>query len=1265
MAWKDLPYLAAAAFAAIWFRLFSRGGDQARSMERSAKRRQGEQARSMERSAKRRRTGENDGTAGGASSTGASTEGQEVVASSGYDYEVFLSFRGPDTRAGFTDFLYTSLKDAGIHTFRDDEELRVGEKFAPELLQAIKQSKILIPIFSKGYASSPWCLKELVQMVECQENGRQKIIPIFYDVAPSEVRYQTGGYKEAFRSHENKKRYDEKTMQDWKDALNTVGAIHGWDLHNETNRREGEFAKEVTEKVFRELKKAHLLVSNRLVNVDNQVGKIMAMIGAQPTETRIIGIHGMGGIGKTTIAKIICDRLSSNFKDCCFLSNIRETSKVRGIACLQNQLISDILKVKQTDMNNEDQGIETIKKRLSNKRVLLVLDDVEKVNHIDAFVGNRDWFGKGSKIIITTRNEDILHVPNVDQTYEVECMDRNQSLHLFSKHAFRRDYPLDEDMVQSNKAICIAGGLPLALEVIGSLLCCIEKKKWDGKLKEWEKIPPEDVLSKLKISYDALRDHEQRIFLHIACHFIGHEKDVVIYYWDESRFFPKEAMDVLENRSLMKIDDDKKVWMHDQVRDLGREIVRRESNYKKEEQSRVWDPEEALGLLRKQKKKKKLEALCLRLDHQRPFAYEDFKRLPNLSFLEVCGSEGTFHAEDSLLWHASPSNVSPTNEDSHLLPELRWLSWHYIPPTFKITNFSMKDVVILDLSRSKITHKWQGWSHMKVMKNLKVLNLSYCVFLERTPNFSAQSNLEHLILSECHNLVEIDESICQLKHLVSLRVYRCWKLRRLPQVVCRGLATLQHCNSSDRLSDTIGNLESLTELDAYFTKIKQLPDSIGKWKNLKVVKIGIEIRKIPNSLWMIKSLEEIQVKGDWDSEVEVEIGDCIYENRCLRSLRLTYCGIYEVPRLPESLEILRLNEIYMDTFLDLSNLVNLKELKLRFGRRNDGGESGGPVQGYPMPRWIENLSKLESLSLWSDYLTNFPMDLSSILPRLKSLSLHGALLHCPLSLPSSLSRVSLGSVTTSPDISLLPQLWDLRFRWCPNLRCLPSLPSTLLSLKLKSECLTSLPMDMSSLLPLLWQLSLWGCPNLRSLPSLPSNLSKLELNGCKSLSSLGDLSNLEELSFVYINDCAISEIRCSDPLENLGHLWLSALPQLETLPSLCNFNELESLLVVRCGNLIEIQGELPQSLEELMICQCGSLKKLPDLSPLKGLRKVKIKCCGNLDVKAISSLCLEKSVEFGEEDYLFKKTPAEEWEEEDDESESEGEGDKYEEEDDE
>ncbi|XP_056164708.1 disease resistance protein RUN1-like [Syzygium oleosum] len=1161
----------------------------------------------------------NDETAGGASSSRTSTEGQGMATSSGYDYEVFLSFNGSDTRAGFTDFLYTSLNDAGIRTFKDDKELGIGEEFAPELLQAINQSKISIPIFSKGYASSVWCLKELVQMVECQKTGRQKIIPIFYDVAPSEVRHQTESYAKAFLAHENKKRHDEKTIKGWKDALSAVGAINGWDLHSKKeNRREGEFAKELTHKVFSELKKGYLVVSDYLVCVDNHVDAIMEKIGAGTSETRIIGIHGMGGIGKTTIAKMIYNKLLHDFENCCSLRDIREVSERNGIHCLQNQLISGILKMKGMDIKDIDEGTQTIKERLSNKRVLLLLDDVHEKNHADALVGERDWFGKGSKLIITTRNKEVLDVLKVDDRYELMGMDRDQSLQLFSKHAFRRDSPLIEYINQSKRAIGIARGLPLALEVIGSLLSRTEKKRWDDILEKLEKVPHVDVQSKLKISFDALEVRQQHIFLDIACFFIGYDKDIMVHFWEKSKFFPKEAMEVLQNMSLIKIGKSNKVSMHDQLRDLGREIVRQESKMKIEKQSRVWDPKEALDLLRRHEGKTKVEALHLRFDHERRhyFTCKDFKRISNLRFLQVNGSEEYFRAEERLLWHESPSNVLPTNvflENLDLLPHLQWLSWHGIPPTFKIANFSMENVVILDLSQSKITHDWQGWSHMKETKNLKILNLTGCNCLERIPIFSAEVNLERLILQRCKSLTEIDRSICHLKSLVSLDVSYCEKLRRLPEEMGRDLVSLEYlslkfCKSLERLPNTIGNLKSLIKLDIFetgikelpdsignleslielntnYTGIKELPDSVGKLKILKLVKMNwFEMSKIPDALWTIEKLEEIDAQFG-DLNVEVEIGNCIYRNHSLRILRLSNVRINVVPRLPESLIILGLCTLHMDTFPNLSNLTNLEELILTFGPCDDAGESNGPVEEYLMPRWIGNLSKLETLFLDSYHVTHLPMDISSLLPRLQRLSLI-----------------------------------------CPNLRCVPSLPSSLSSLDLESEHVTALPADISSLLPRLQRLELL-CPNLRCLPCLPSSLSFLLLQGCMSFGSLGDLSNLKNLSDLTIIDSVIPEIRGVDGSENLD-LQLSELQRVGILPDLSNNNQLACLHVFECSNLVEIQGELPQCLESLRICGCGSLQKLPDLSSLKGLKIVEIRRCGKLNVEAISLLCSEKAVIF-------------------------------------
>ncbi|XP_039156266.1 TIR-only protein-like [Eucalyptus grandis] len=111
----------------------------------------------------------------------------------GGEYQVFLSFRGPDTRRGFADTLYHALSEAGIHVFIDNEEIRPGERIDGELLRAINDSRLYIPIFSPNYASSYWCLCELAKMVENISNPREDetkkvILPIFYDVKPDDVK---------------------------------------------------------------------------------------------------------------------------------------------------------------------------------------------------------------------------------------------------------------------------------------------------------------------------------------------------------------------------------------------------------------------------------------------------------------------------------------------------------------------------------------------------------------------------------------------------------------------------------------------------------------------------------------------------------------------------------------------------------------------------------------------------------------------------------------------------------------------------------------------------------------------------------------------------------------------------------------------------------------------------------------------------------------------------------------------------------------------
>ena len=142
-----------------------------------------------------------------------------------FKYDVFLSFRGEDTRKNFVDHLYAALEQKSIHTCKDDKILEKGKRINDELLRSIEDSKFFIIVFSKNYASSSWCLEELVKIIECHKTTEQKAYPVFYDVEPSEVRKQSGAVGKAFD-----KQKKEDTFGNWRDALKEAANLVGWDL---------------------------------------------------------------------------------------------------------------------------------------------------------------------------------------------------------------------------------------------------------------------------------------------------------------------------------------------------------------------------------------------------------------------------------------------------------------------------------------------------------------------------------------------------------------------------------------------------------------------------------------------------------------------------------------------------------------------------------------------------------------------------------------------------------------------------------------------------------------------------------------------------------------------------------------------------------------------------------------------------------------------------------------------------------------------------
>ena len=147
-----------------------------------------------------------------------------------FKYDVFLSFRGEDTRKNFVDHLYHALQQKNIHTYKDDERIVKGKRISDELIRSIEESKFYIIVLSKNYASSWWCLDELVKIMECQKMADHTAYPVFYDVEPSQVRKQTDSVGEAFAKHKK-----EEEAEKWREALEEAIALAGWELKNTFN----------------------------------------------------------------------------------------------------------------------------------------------------------------------------------------------------------------------------------------------------------------------------------------------------------------------------------------------------------------------------------------------------------------------------------------------------------------------------------------------------------------------------------------------------------------------------------------------------------------------------------------------------------------------------------------------------------------------------------------------------------------------------------------------------------------------------------------------------------------------------------------------------------------------------------------------------------------------------------------------------------------------------------------------------------------------
>ncbi|PSS30011.1 TMV resistance protein like [Actinidia chinensis var. chinensis] len=617
-------------------------------------------------------------------------------------YHVFLSFRGKDTRKTFIDHLYATLSGAGLCTFRDDEGIERCENVNSELEKAIKAARSSIIVFSKTYASSRWCLNELVMILEHKRASGHVILPVFYDVVPSQVRHQTGSFAEAFGRHkelfmtetdERKKEYLRNKVEGWRKALREVANLAGMDLQNDANGHESDFINKIVKVIRDKLNQKVLHVAPHTVGLEYRVKDINSWLRNTSADVGIAVICGMGGIGKTTIAKDIYNSNYERFEGSSFLASIREISeRPDGLVHLQRQLLLEILKGKKEHINNVDEGIVKIKNYIGCKRVLVVLDNVDKSDFFDRTIGMRHWFHPGSKIILTTRNKHLLKAHEVCRIFEVEPLCYRESLALFSWHAFKQDHPIEGYVEQSKEVARRCEGLPLALEILGSSLSGKGLDIWESALQKLVAIPDSQIMGKLRISYDSLQDdHTRKLFLYIACLFFGKDKDFTIRILDGCKFHTTVGIDNLIDRCLLTINGCNKLMIHQLLRDMAREIVCQESPEEPGKRSLLWDHEHSLYVLTEKTGTETVEALYLNmhlLNNSRELKTEAFERMRNLRLLQL-------------------NDVKIKGGFKDFPKRLAWLSWHRFPLKSIPSDFPMESLVALDLSHSKLENVWK------------------------------------------------------------------------------------------------------------------------------------------------------------------------------------------------------------------------------------------------------------------------------------------------------------------------------------------------------------------------------------------------------------------------------------------------------------------------------------------------------------------------------------------------------------------------------
>ncbi|XP_042969545.1 disease resistance protein RPV1-like [Carya illinoinensis] len=977
-------------------------------------------------------------------------------------YDVFLSFHGKDTRLGFTGHLYDALRQKGIIAFRDDEKLERGEFVSSGLLKAIEESEYAVIILSPNFASSRWCLIELAKIVRCRKDMGLVVMPVFYHVDPSHVRHQSGTFAEALAKHEQNSKIVKEDVQTWRAALRELGEISGWHIKLQEGH-EPMFIKHIVARIYRKRKiQRQSIFSHGIVGIKFRETETMKLLDIGLDDVRFIGFYGIDGVGKTTLAEIIYDRIADQFEASSFIYRVSEETQRHGVVYLQRKILSDILMEREIINGLDDRKVyNEIRDRLRSIRVLIILDDVNENKQLESLAGSPEWFGRGSRVIVTSKDKQVLNSHGVRIIYTVKELGDDEALQLFCQNAFKEPHPVDNYVDLSKDFVNYAKGLPGTLKVLGTFL-------YDKGIDEWKQVrdqlkenPDRDILEmhgllrkmhQERILHESNEEPDQesriwvfedvllglknntgaadvrRIVLDIPPQQEEHLRFVWIGIIKENVFFAP----VLETPDLRVIVQ--KVFSHKGDLDQVPEFQSDEYAIKQLRQllrqiggpiSLILDDDVLSG------SESLLEKFELRMPNCNILATSGSKA-PRYSFIYNLKSLNDEGAMTLCCHSATPQDGSSLSPDEKIVKK-DWPAW--LCESIHLKKLSIDNCHKLSVLPEEIGN----------LNNLEELRLMSCTVLSKLPDTIGLLHRLHILdISHCPALLNLPDTIGMLQGLHTLRISHCAIFSSLPDTVgmLSGLHFLEisYCTSLSNLPVTIGELRELQILHmSYCSALKSLPDTVGMLLGLRILCISCcsVFSNLPET---IGRLHNLQILGISSCPTLSDLPETIGMLQGLRILGISGCP--SMSALPDTIGMLQGLSI-----LGVSHCSALSNLPVTIGMLS-GLRILGISHCPALSDLPETIGRLHGLSIIGvshcSALLNLPVTIGNLIGlRILGISHCLALSNLPETI-GMLSGLRILSVSHCPAFSNFPgtirrlrglQILDISY--CPVLSNLP------------------------------------------------------------------------------------------------------------------------------------------------------------------------------------------------------------------------------------